>query len=68
MDTPELQQREKLVFVCSSAGKPVYSYNVHEERIAEIMATAQALVTVSKFKGENLKSIRWESGSGARYH
>jgi len=61
MDTlgETLRKIPKLAFICSVAGKPVFCTGVDEESIADVMATAQALVSVSKACTGTLKSLKY---------
>lgn len=53
-----LGNHDKHVFVFSTAGKPIYSYHGNEESLSELMATAQALISVALSKGESLRYMR----------
>jgi len=53
-----LRKIRKLAFVCSAAGKPVFCTGVNEESIADVMATAQALVSVSQACTGTLRSLK----------
>ncbi|EFN50835.1 hypothetical protein CHLNCDRAFT_141799 [Chlorella variabilis] len=48
----------KHVFVFSTAGKPIYSYRGDESRLAGLMATAEAILSVAHSKGHTLKHVR----------
>ncbi|KAL4855616.1 Vacuolar fusion protein MON1 [Chlorella vulgaris] len=53
-----LTTNPKHVFVFSTAGKPIYSYCGDESRLAGLMATAEAILSVAHSKGHTLKHIR----------
>jgi hypothetical protein len=53
-----LLSSSKHVFVFSTAGKPIYSYRGDESRLAGLMATAEAILSVAHSKGHALKHIR----------
>lgn len=55
---PHLLSSSKHVFVFSTAGKPIYSYRGDESRLAGLMATAEAILSVAHSKGHALKYVR----------
>ncbi|KAL4420703.1 hypothetical protein ABPG75_010359 [Micractinium tetrahymenae] len=54
----QLEQHPKHVFVFSTAGKPIFSYRGDESRLAGLMATAEAILSVAHSKGHTLKHVR----------
>jgi hypothetical protein len=46
------------VFVFSSAGKPIFSHHGSEEDLAELMATAKAIMSVVQAQGQALRYLR----------
>ena len=46
------------VFVFSTAGKPIFCYRGDESRLAGLMATAKAILSVAHSKGHTLKHVR----------
>jgi hypothetical protein len=55
----DVSQHPRHVFVFSTAGKPIYSYRGDESRLAGLMATAEAILSVAHSKGHTLKHVRW---------
>lgn len=55
----------KHVFVFSTAGKPIYSYRGDESRLAGLMATAEAILSVAHSKGHTLKHVRYACARAA---
>eukprot|EP00890_Picochlorum_soloecismus_P000293 jgi/Picsp_1/1264/NSC_04745-R1_vacuolar fusion protein mon1 homolog a-like len=53
-----LREHKKVAFIFSSAGKPIYCYGVDEERMTDVMAAAQAIISVGKSLGDPLRSMR----------
>ncbi|CAG9792353.1 unnamed protein product [Diatraea saccharalis] len=58
LQSPELVNKEKHVFVLSSAGKPIYSRYGNEDRLAGLCGVIQALVSVVEDQNQDiLRSI-----------
>jgi len=57
--TDLLREHRKTAFIFSSAGKPIYCFGVDEERMTDVMAAAQALISVGKSMGDPLRSMRY---------
>ena len=55
----DVSQHPRHVFVFSTAGKPIYSYRGDESRLAGLMATAEAILSVAHSKGHTLKHVKW---------
>ena len=56
-DEHEIHDKQFLVF--SSAGKPIYAYHGHEEKLSSFMATAEALMSVTTdSRSESIRYIR----------
>ena len=54
-----LVSQEKQFLVFSSAGKPIYSFHGNEEGLSNVMATAEALMSVvTAARSESLRYIR----------
>lgn len=53
-----LREHKKVAFIFSSAGKPIYCYGVDEERMTDVTAAAQAIISVGKSLGDPLRSMR----------
>lgn len=60
----QLLQHPKHVFVFSTAGKPIFTYRGDEARLAGLVATAQAILSVAHSKGHTLKHTRCRAGRG----
>ncbi|XP_075986016.1 vacuolar fusion protein MON1 homolog [Anticarsia gemmatalis] len=58
LQTPELVNKEKHVFILSSAGKPIYSRYGNEDKLAGLCGVIQALVSVVEEQNQDiLRSI-----------
>lgn len=55
-----LSQHDKQVLVFSTAGKPIYSLHGNEEDLAELMATAEAIISVVQSQKQSLSYVRYE--------
>ena len=64
----DVSQHPRHVFVFSTAGKPIYSYRGDESRLAGLMATAEAILSVAHSKGHTLKHVRWVVGGWGKGH
>ena len=53
-----LRHHAKHVFVFSTAGKPIFSHHGNEEDLAELMATAKAIMSVAQAQGHSLRHLR----------
>jgi len=53
-----LHHHAKHVFVFSIAGKPIFSHHGNEEDLAELMATAKAIMSVAQAQGHSLRHLR----------
>lgn len=51
------RNREKHVFILSTAGKPIYSLYGEEDKLASLFGIMQALVSVVQSHQDNIKSI-----------
>lgn len=58
--TSALGSLKKTVLILSSAGKPIYCQGLNEEDMTDVVAAAQAIVSVAKSKGESLRAMRYE--------
>lgn len=53
-----LAEQDKVVFIMTSAGKPVYSYKSDPNKIAGIIAAARALMAVAQGAGQPIRHLR----------
>lgn len=56
--SPSVGWNTKQFFVFSNAGKPIYAYQMDEDAVSGIMATAKAILSVAQENGDSLRYIQ----------